>query len=113
MAPFRHSKETLARSGFLEGAGGTFGRARLPLPSQLSPYLARSVPPSAFIVDATDRRKGFGVLFWTDKRLFRGRGRRRHTHNRSTERSAKRGGPARLRSLAMLFDERDHLRNVR
>ena len=33
------------------------------LPPQLSPDLGRSGPPSAFIVDAPDRRKGFGVLF--------------------------------------------------
>ena len=33
------------------------------LPPQLSPDLARSVPPSAFIVDAPDHLDGFGVLF--------------------------------------------------
>ena len=33
------------------------------LPPQLAPDLARSVPPSAFIVDAPDRLEGFGDPF--------------------------------------------------
>ena len=91
---------------------GGFGNVPALLPTQLRPDLARSVPSCAFVVDAPDRLEGFGVAFGPVEGFsgIAGGGVRI-----SGRRSDRQDAADRLDSagLAMLFDERDHLRNGR
>ena len=83
------------------------------LPTQLAPDLARSVPPSACIVDALDRREGLDVLFEPVGGLsgFAGGSGSRASGRRSGRQDA--AGRLDSAGLAVLFDKRDHLRNER